>query len=373
MKKSLLLLSCVALMLSCGGNENAKSDSAADKKKTEKKEKKEKKSDDTGQTETVETAEPELPAVSDTVAIVKILDEVTKSLNEWGSKYEPPLSAEYSQVKSKADSVVDLIKDATGAEWDDNWYVLGDTWFDPTSDPNVVEYKIINYERFLSGEDKRVEVTVEFNDPEYRGHLSTKTVVFVPENGEWVIDNIGRHKDNLEMFVEENAMVFAPVQPQSGRPTPNEIDSRIKIIDQDWEEEEQNLVAPEDMGFEGDVDYAEVIELEEVYEEDEIFVVVEQQASFPGGIKKMYEFLRDKTKYPAVSRNNGSQGTTLLRFVVCKDGRLDQIMVLKSSGDAFLDQEAIRVVSSMPKWIPAQRSGRNVSSWYNLPFKFSLQ
>ena len=372
MKKSLLLLSCVAFMLSCGGNENAKSDSAADKKKTEKKEKK---SDDAGQTETVETTEPELPAVSDTVAIVKILDEVTKSLNEWGSKYEPPFSAEYCQVKSKADSVVDSIKNATGAEWDDEWYVLGDTWFDPTSDPNVVEYKIINYERFLSGEDKRVEVTVEFNDPEYRGHLSTTTVVFVPENGEWVIDNIGRHKENLEMFVEKNTMVFAPVQPQPGRPNPNEIDSRIRIIDEDWEEEEQNLVASEDMGAlddYADVDYAEVIELEEEDEEDEIFMVVQQPASFPGGLQKMYKYLSDNIKYPAVSLNNGSQGTTLLRFVIQKDGRIVNIDVLKSSGDVFLDNEAVRVVSSMPKWTPARQGGRNVSCWYNLPIKFSL-
>ena len=370
MKKSLLLLSCVAFMLSCGGNENAKSDSAADKKKTEKKEKK---SDDAGQTETVETTEPELPVVNDTVAITKILDEVTKSLNEWGSKYEPPLSAEYSLVKSKADSVVDSIKDATGAEWDDDWYVLGDTWFDPTSDPNVVEYKIINYERFLSGEDKRVEVTVEFNDPEYRGHLSTKTVVFVPENGEWVIDNIGGHKENLEMFVEENAMVFAPVQPQPVRSVPIEIDKEIRIIDEDWEEEESNLVAPEDMGALDDfvdVDYAEVIELEE---EDEIFMAVEQQASFPGGIQKMYEFVSDNLKYPAVSRNNNSQGTTVLRFVVQEDGRIVNIDVIKSSGDVFLDNEAVRVVSSMPKWTPAKQNGRNVSSWFTYPIKFTLQ
>ena len=247
MKKSLLLLSCVAFMLSCGGNENAKSDSAADKKKTEKKEKK---SDDTGQTETVETAEPELPAVSDTVAIPGILDEE-------------------------------------------------------------------------------------------------------------VLD---------EEFLDE-----VPQRPRAGRPTPNEIDSRIRIIDQDREEEEQNLVASEDMGFEGDVDYAEVIELEEEYEEEEIFMAVEQQASFPGGIQKMYEFLRDNIKYPAVSLNNNSQGTTLLRFVVQKDGRIVNIDVIKSSGDAFLDNEAVRVVSSMPKWTPAKQNGRNVSSWCNLPVKFSLQ
>lgn len=242
MKKSLLLLSCVAFMLSCGGNENAKSDSAADKKKTEKKEKK---SDDAGQTETVETAEPELPVVSDTVAIPGILDEE-------------------------------------------------------------------------------------------------------------ILDEVTQ-------------------SPRAGRPTPNEIDSRIRIIDQDWEEEERNLVASEDMGFEGDVDYAEVIELEEEYEEEEIFMAVEQQASFPGGLQNMYKFLRDNIKYPAVSLNNNSQGTTLLRFVVQKDGRIVNINVIKSSGDVFLDNEAVRVVSSMPKWTPAKQNGRNVSSWCNLPVKFSLQ
>ncbi|MBQ3243837.1 MAG: energy transducer TonB [Bacteroidaceae bacterium] len=259
MKKSLLLLSCVAFMLSCGGNENAKSDSAADKKKTEKKEKK---SDDTGQTETVETAEPELPAVSDTVAIPGILDE------------------------------------------------------------EILDEEILD-EEFLDEVPQR------------------------PRAG----------------------------RPRAGRSAPVLIDSRIILIDENSEEEESDLVAPEDMSAwddYADVEYAEVIELEGE-EEEEIFWAVEQQASFPGGIQKMYEFLRDNIKYPAVSLNNNSQGTTLLRFVVQKDGRIVNINVIKSSGDVFLDNEAVRVVSSMPKWTPAKQNGRNVSSWYNLPIKFSLQ
>lgn len=87
----------------------------------------------------------------------------------------------------------------------------------------------------------------------------------------------------------------------------------------------------------------------------------------------MYDFVRDNLKYPAVSRNNNSQGTTHLRFVVRKDGRIDQVTILKSSGDAFLDQEAVRVVSLMPSWTPAQQNGRSVSSWFTLPIKFTLQ
>ncbi len=117
----------------------------------------------------------------------------------------------------------------------------------------------------------------------------------------------------------------------------------------------------------------EQIEVEEEVEEEEIFVYVEQQASFPGGMQKMWEFVRNNLKYPAVSRNNGSQGRVILRFKVLEDGRIGQVIILKSSGDSFLDNEAIRVVKCMPKWTPAKLNGRSVATWYILPINFTLQ
>ena len=166
-----------------------------------------------------------------------------------------------------------------------------------------------------------------------------------------------------------------PVQQQPQEKKTTEIDKKIKILDETSEEEESDLIAPEDMGAEDfvEVEYTGDIQVEEEVEEEEIFVAVQQQASFPGGLQKMYDFVRDNLKYPAVSRNNNSQGTTHLRFVVRKDGRIDQVTILKSSGDAFLDQEAVRVVSLMPSWTPAQQNGRSVSSWFTLPIKFTLQ
>ena len=182
---------------------------------------------------------------------------------------------------------------------------------------------------------------------------------------------------NIDVPVLQNIRIIKPPKPQQPQKSaPKEIDDKIKLIDENSEEEESELVAPEDMGALDDfvdVDYTEVIEVEEEAEEEEIFMAVQVQASFPGGLKKMYEYLSDNIKYPAVSRNNGSQGTTVLRFVVQKDGRIVNIEVIKSSGDAFLDNEAIRVVGSMPKWTPAEQGGRKVACWFTLPVKFTLQ
>ena len=169
-------------------------------------------------------------------------------------------------------------------------------------------------------------------------------------------------------IVDEEIHDEVTKSPIVGCPTPvKKIDKQIKIIDEDWEEE----CAVEDLV---DVDcHTEVLEVVEETEEEEIFLADEQQASFPGGMQKMWEFVRNNLKYPAVSRNNGSQGRVILRFKVLEDGRIDNITIIKSSGDSFLDNEAIRVVSSMPKWTPAETGGKKVSSWFTMPVKFTLQ
>ena len=174
-------------------------------------------------------------------------------------------------------------------------------------------------------------------------------------------------------IVDEEIHDEVTKSPIVGYPTPvKEIDKQIKIIDENSEEEESELVAPEDMGALDDfvdVDYTEVIE----EEEEEIFMAAQHPAEFPGGMQKMWEFVRNNLKYPAVSRNNGSQGRVILRFKVLEDGRIDNITIIKSSGDSFLDDEAIRVVSLMPNWIPARQNGMNVFSLFTLPINFTLQ
>lgn len=103
----------------------------------------------------------------------------------------------------------------------------------------------------------------------------------------------------------------------------------------------------------------------------EVFVIVEQMPEFPGGEEALYRFLSDSIHYPAQARESGIQGRVFIRFIVNKDGSLYDIKVLRGIGGGC-DEEAVRVIKSMPKWIPGRQRNKAVPVQYNLPIKFSL-
>jgi protein TonB len=131
-------------------------------------------------------------------------------------------------------------------------------------------------------------------------------------------------------------------------------------------------------GNEDGVDYADVLKdnrriTDEMMEgASKVFVSVEVMPQFPGGDAELMKYLNTNIKYPAISAENGIEGRVVLRFVVGKDGRVSDIQVLKAV-DPALDKEAIRVVGSMPKWIPGSQNGRHVAVYYTLPVLFRLK
>jgi protein TonB len=147
----------------------------------------------------------------------------------------------------------------------------------------------------------------------------------------------------------------------------------LEIVDDEAEVEESDLVAIEDMGEVVEVTDNANIVVEDVVEEETVFQVVEQQPEFPGGMKALMKYLQENINYPRVSRDNNSQGRAFIRFVVNTDGSIQGVEVLKSSGDMYLDKEAVRVVSGMPKWKPGRQSGKNVRVYFTLPVVFRLQ
>ena len=106
-------------------------------------------------------------------------------------------------------------------------------------------------------------------------------------------------------------------------------------------------------------------------EERDIFTVVEDAPQFPGGEDVRIKFLQENLRYPQEAKKLGVQGTVLLTFVVEKDGRITDIRVLRGIGSGC-DEEAIRVVRDMPKWIPAKQRGRAVPVQFNMPIRFTL-
>jgi len=104
---------------------------------------------------------------------------------------------------------------------------------------------------------------------------------------------------------------------------------------------------------------------------DEIFTVVEEMPCFPGGDEARIRFLQLNIHYPGTARNNGIQGKVFVTFVVEKDGSLSNFRVLRGIGGGC-DEEAVRVIKMMPKWIPGRQRGKPVRVQFNVPIRFTL-
>jgi len=110
-----------------------------------------------------------------------------------------------------------------------------------------------------------------------------------------------------------------------------------------------------------------------VTEEDpnKIFTSVEQVPEFPGGLDGFGRYLQKSIRYPAVARENGTQGRVIVSFVCERDGSLTDIHVARGIGDGC-DEEAVRVIRASPRWKPGIQNGRPVRVAYSVPISFTL-
>ena len=105
---------------------------------------------------------------------------------------------------------------------------------------------------------------------------------------------------------------------------------------------------------------------------EEIFTAVEQMPQFPGGEAELMKYVANHIKYPTMAAENNIQGRVVVKFVVRKDGSVGEVQVLRGK-DPDLDKEAVRVVRTLPKFIPGKMNGQAVSVWFTLPINFKLQ
>ena len=119
-------------------------------------------------------------------------------------------------------------------------------------------------------------------------------------------------------------------------------------------------------------DFKEVVRPEAPKEEKEVpYQAVEQMPQFPGGDAELMKYIQDHLKYPVIAAENGIQGRVIVRFVVSKTGEIQDVTVLRGV-DSSLDKEAVRVIKSMPKWIPGKQNGNNVAVYFTVPVLFKL-
>lgn len=121
--------------------------------------------------------------------------------------------------------------------------------------------------------------------------------------------------------------------------------------------------------------------LEEVEEEiqslsasssGQVYDIVEQMPSFPGGQSALFQYLSKNIQYPKLCEEHGIQGRVICSYIVEEDGSITDVQVRKSVHPS-LDKEAVRVIQSMPKWNPGKENGLPVRVKYNLPTTFSLK
>lgn len=106
--------------------------------------------------------------------------------------------------------------------------------------------------------------------------------------------------------------------------------------------------------------------------DDAVFVVVESQPEYPGGMGELMKFLSKNIKYPVAAQQARVQGKVVVEFLVGTDGSISDIKV-KRSVNPELDAEAVRVIGLMPKWRPGEQRGKAVSVRYEMPIVFRLQ
>ncbi|MBO7288256.1 MAG: TonB family protein [Bacteroidales bacterium] len=180
-------------------------------------------------------------------------------------------------------------------------------------------------------------------------------------------------QQTVEVIEEEMVEITKQEQPKIQPPAPKPQVTQIQIVEDD--------VEVEDVEIDAEVDQDEVIEEyeftppeieEEEIVEAEIFKVVEEMPEFPGGAAKMMEFIQKNIKYPMMARESDIQGRVFVNFVVEPDGSITNVTVMRGIGGGC-DEEALRVVQSMPNWKPGKQRGSAVRCSFTVPIIFKLQ
>ena len=187
------------------------------------------------------------------------------------------------------------------------------------------------------------------------------------------VDTSGRIAENV---FEQDMEIPLTRQPEVTPPPPPQvtpINDVLTIIDDDATAEETNFASSEETGEDVVIKHIPVTVDEEVVVEDEIFVIVEENPQFPdGGTAGLLQYLGKNIKYPTIPQENGTQGRVTVQFVVNKDGSIVDVKVIRGV-DPYLDKEAVRVISTMPKWIPGKQRGVPVRCKFTVPVTFKLQ
>ncbi|MFA5301373.1 MAG: energy transducer TonB [Bacteroidales bacterium] len=189
--------------------------------------------------------------------------------------------------------------------------------------------------------------------------------------------NVSMITADIQQIIEEEQI---PVTMETPPPPPEMpkapvLSDAIEIVDDDIVIEEDLFIETEDdASFAVEIrDYIDYQEEEAVEEEEIPLAIVEEKPSFMGGDENTFtKWVHERIIYPEIAKENGVQGRVVLSFIVDADGYVKNVTVLRGV-DPSIDKEAVRVVSSSPRWKPGRQRDRNVRVRYHFPLNFQLR
>lgn len=222
-------------------------------------------------------------------------------------------------------------------------------------------------------------VFAKAEDDEIVTSTNQEITTFNPE------DEIEEEEEIEQIQFEEPEEIIAPEEVANSQRLTNtliveddklEEDKQVRTQDEARENEAQAgaLDITEGTNDLNKIEVKEQVIAEPVVVNDEpvSIAMVEQKPSFPGGEAAMYQWLSNNIVYPPAASEEGISGRVVVEFVVDKDGSITRARVVRQRHPA-LDREALRVINSMPKWIPGRNNGQPVKVTYTLPVTFRLQ
>jgi TonB family protein len=105
---------------------------------------------------------------------------------------------------------------------------------------------------------------------------------------------------------------------------------------------------------------------------DGAYQVVDVMPEFPGGDEALLKYIADSTRYPKEAKEKGIQGKVIARFMIKKDGSVSNVSIPKGV-NTLLDNEAIRVIKTLPSFTPGKLNGKKVPVWYMIPISYTLK
>lgn len=278
-------------------------------------------------------------SVSEESTIKARVEEIYDKMLEYKGNiyyYEPDfekqfLSSEYNKLYDEA---LDL------ANKNDDLLMDSNPW--TGQDAERPSIQVVNVDKIS---DNKAIVEILFKRYYNRDRTEQRTLYLVKENGIWLIDDFKEEpfyssvKGYLKEYIEESKNT-----------------SELENKEQDFVDD--IIVDKNDIDNNDD--------------SDEVFMVVEQMPEFAdGGMAGLLKYLNDAIIYPANAKANDVQGRVRVQFVINRDGSISEAQVLESV-DPELDKEALRIISSMPRWKPGMKDGKVVRVRYTIPVNFRL-